>query len=1102
MSPSSLTVQLLDGFKLVYNDQTVDTIGSGRQQALLAYLLLHRHAPQPRAYIAFQLWPDASEKQARRNLRKVLHRLRRAFPALDQYWQIDAQAMQWQPQSPCTLDVIEFERGIREAERRETGPLAQQKRLAEAIGHYQGDLLPSCYDDWIIPERERLRQLCQEALARLAQLSEEQGEYVTAIRHSQHLLRLDPLHEDTHGRLMRLHARTGDRATALRLYQNCVTLLDRELGVEPGAAVQRAYAQVLAQRSTTPLPSADPPHSEPELPLVGRNAEWQTLRTAWQQAQEQQIHFCLISGDAGIGKTRLAEELIHWAEQQGIATAVSHLYTAAGTLVYTPVIEWLQSPILQPALDLLDAVWLTELARLLPELRISHPDLPAPLPPPTYQAEQWQRQRLFEAMSRALLVDNRPKILLIDDVQWSDGETLVWLRYLFHFIQRELTAERTTQPILIMGTARSEELDADHPLLPLLLEWRSANRLTEIPLTALDPTETRNLATQVADAPLAVEQADTIYQQSEGNPLFVVEMVRSGWALKAHGQPQDAPSAANTPVLPPKVQAVIQQRLRQLSPTAQKTAALAAIIGRSFTFPLLQEASEQSEAQLAQDLDELWRRGIVRIQEIHTYDFSHDRIREAAYAEISPIQQPRLHQQVARALESVHSGSLDAVSAQIASHYQRAGNPEKAIDYYQRAASTALDRFAAQDALAFLKQGLALIDDLPESTSRKRKRLSLLLEFAAAAGLVEGLLSADMLSSAERARQLAIDLHDDKQLFRSLTHLHIAYQLRGHFENAQEVCEALVELAEELHVGSASADTYRMLVNSHYRLAMIFWLKGQLSPAHHHFEKAISTAEHSTGATVVSEYTFSALNTWLVGYPERARAQLFHALMLASEPLQPYSLSGVLGNLARLNYFMGGHRRILWWAQQTIAHCETYDIPFWLTIGKIFAGRGLAETGDVERGISQVLAALQQQQMVGHKAFRTHYICILAELYMQAGSLPEALATIDEGLALADETGEGFWLPEMVRVRGDILLKRDGITTDVEASYQRAIAIARRQQSKSLELRATMSLCTVWQQQDRSAEAHGMLEEIYNWFTEGFRTPDLRKARLLLNELS
>jgi hypothetical protein len=321
----------------------------------------------------------------------------------------------------------------------------------------------------------------------------------------------------------------------------------------------------------------------------------------------------------------------------------------------------------------------------------------------------WQRQRLFEALARALLTLNDPLLLFLDDLQWCDHDTLEWLHYLLRFAPQA--------PLLLVGTVRSAEVADDHPLSALLLALRRDGILTELSLGPLDAPETLALATAVAGQPLTPEQGADLYQETEGNPLFVVETVRAkGNDWSQASQPQATSATRQT--LPPKVHAVLQARLAQLSPAARDLASLAATIGRAFSFAVLAQASAQDDDALVRTLDELWQRRIVRERGGDAYDFTHDKLREVAYTSLSAARRHLLHRAVAQALVAIASdqplstaqSALDAVSGQIATHYELAGLYEAAIPYYQRAAAAAAHIYTNSEAIRYYRRTLALLE--------------------------------------------------------------------------------------------------------------------------------------------------------------------------------------------------------------------------------------------------------------------------------------------------------------------------------------------------------------------------------------------------------
>src|SRR5436305_11083078 len=315
MTMPTLHIRLLGDFNLLYNDQQVTSLNTTRLRSLLAYLVLHRDVPQQRQHLAFLFWPDATEAQARNNLRPLLHQLRQVVPAVEQFLSADTHTLHWHPVTPFHLDVAAFEQTLTlaDATTQRNDQHELQAALEQADTLYRGELLPGCYEEWILPERERLRQHHFQALERLLRLFEEQGNTVTAIRYAQRLLGLDPLSEDRYRQLMRLFALNNDRASALHVYHTCVSTLQREMGIDPAPATREAYKLLMQQEAPTIQPIVHQLLPSATSMLIGREREWKQLHDIWQRTTDGGPHFVLVSGEAGVGKSRLAEEFLLWA---------------------------------------------------------------------------------------------------------------------------------------------------------------------------------------------------------------------------------------------------------------------------------------------------------------------------------------------------------------------------------------------------------------------------------------------------------------------------------------------------------------------------------------------------------------------------------------------------------------------------------------------------------------------------------------------------------------------------------------------------------------------------------------------------------------------
>ena len=701
----SLRIRLLGQFAITHATEAIVAIPHARLQELLAYLLLHRTAPISRQQLAFIFWPDSTEEQARTNLRNLWHRLRRTLPDADRFLAADELTMQWRGDASCWLDVAAFEDHLKQAGAA-AGSDDELRRLEQAVAFYAGELLPGCYSDWLLAERDRLAQMYGQALEQLAALYEERRDYRQAIGHAQTLLRHDPLHEPVYAQLMRLHALNDDRAAALHTYHTCVTILRRELDVSPAPRLRELYERLL---NVMPQPAA-PAQTEAAIPLVGREAEWAQLQQAWRAAGGRGAPGTDL-GEAGIGKTRLAEALAEWVGRQGIPALTARCYAAGGDLAFAPVVTWLRGHPLAPLAD----PWLRELARLLPEIGTER----SGLPPPEPLTEMWQRLRLFEALRHAVLAGHTALLLFLDDLQWCDRDTLDWLHYL-------LTARPDSggrMQLLVVATLRSEESEAGSALAGWLAAWRGrAGSRWPIDRNRVGPIEPGCLAGagRPGGGPAVRSGAGTAALRRHGGPpaLHRGDGARRHCAERTRAGVPCSGDDGGSAALPARVRQVLEARLAQLSSPARGVIELAAVVGRAFTYGVLAHATDLSEDLLVGSLDEGWRKRIIREQGDDAYDFSHDKLREAAYAGLSRTRRRWLHGRVAQALEWIHTADLERGAGVIAAHFEAAGQPAPAIAHYGRAAALTRRIYAHDDALTALERAIGLLAALPDEVAR------------------------------------------------------------------------------------------------------------------------------------------------------------------------------------------------------------------------------------------------------------------------------------------------------------------------------------------------------------------------------------------------
>jgi DNA-binding SARP family transcriptional activator/predicted ATPase len=1082
-----LQVRLLGRFQLSVDGRPVSGLQTARLQSLLAYLLLHADAPQPRAYLAFTFWPDAPESSARNNLRQLLHQLRQGLPEADRRLLADASSVRWAGDANVSFDVALFERAVAEAEAAgRRGDQAQRRAsLERAVDVCQGPLFPSCYDDWIGPVRERLARRCEGAVAGLVRLLEEQREYSSAVARVYHWLLHDPVDEEAYRWLMRLLALAGDRAGALQAYRQCLDALRRQLSAEPSAETVRTYERIRAAEVSSP-PTAEGCAAGLANPsLVGRRAEWARLRGAWDRAAEGRFSFALVTGDAGIGKSRLAEELLTWARSQGVAAASTRSYAAEGRLSLSPVSEWLRSGDLAPHLARLEDVWRVEVARIVPEVLADRSDLPRPAP----MTEFGDRLRFFEGLARAVLAAPPPLLLLIDDLQWCDRETLEWLHFLSRF--------DPAAPVLVLGTARSEELDPAHPLAALLRELRGASRIVDIALEPLDAAETAKLAAEVGGRDFDAHAATRLYHETEGNPLFIVETVRAG---SGHG-PAAAPEHG-IPELPPRAHAVIAGRLAQLSEQARDVAAAAAVIGRAFDPGLLARVAGDEEA-VGHALDELWRKRIVREQGPCSYDFTHDRLRDVVYGETSAPLRRHLHRRVAEVLAAIHETDIGPVSAQIAAHYESAGLLELAIPHFTKAAAVAQEVYAHEEAADLAEKGLSLLRRLPPSARRDGQELALLLVLAPSRRIAMGWASPQLGEVLERALAVCDRVGTASQRAEVLYGMQSFYIVAARLEKSALITEEMARVLRESQGSEPPRAAFAMLAGARLHI-------GLLQEACDEFDRLVREVDprqlqrlqESQGLNYeVLARAWQAHALWALGRPDTALERAAHALRLAQQLGQPFSQAIAATYLALLQQLRADPETFRRQATEALELASAARATYYRAWAGILVAYARTLGQPEKAAIVDLREAIESFRETGARLRLPYYLALLAEAHLRAGAGDAGLEVVEEALSCGRDTNERWWDAELHRLRAELLRLGGADASEAETALRRALEIARGQHARSLELRAALALARVFSSSGRDGEARSLLGPVLASLTEGRGTPDLEAAFALLARL-
>jgi predicted ATPase/class 3 adenylate cyclase len=842
-------------------------------------------------------------------------------------------------------------------------------------------------------------------------------------------------------------------------------------------------------------------------PLVGREQEIELLRERWQQVKDGVGQVVLLSGEAGIGKSRLVEIL-----KEQVATEPQAWLTPCQCSPYHQNSAW------YPMIDLFERVVLGFTPEESPQQKLRKLEgllvqyglplvetvpllagllsLPltadyAPLPGPPEQQKQ-QTLHAFLTMLRRIAAQ-QPVLFVMEDLHWVDATTLEFLSL--------VVDQGPTARILALLTFRP---DFSPP-------WTGRSHLTQVILHRLTRPETAEVARRVARGKvLPAEVMEQVVAKTDGVPLFVEELTKmvleSG--LLQEQEESYALSAPLPPLaIPTTLHDSLMARLDRLA-TVKTLAQLGATLGREFSYAVLRAVSPWEEGTLQQGLRQLveaeflYQRGLPPQA---TYLFKHALIQEAAYQSLLHSTRQQYHQRIAQVLEAQFPETAATQPELLAHHYTEAGLLVQAIPYWQQAGQRAIEGSAHVEARSHLTTGLALLATLPDTPARNQQELLLQTALGVSLLATEGFGAPEVERVYTRARKLCQQVEDTSQLLPVLWGLWWSYEARGLIQTARELAEQLLTLGQ--HQGDAA-----LLMQAHRAMGQTLFFQGELAAALDFLERGHALYDRDQHYVLAFQYgqdpdvglqNFWAHALWYLGYPTQALERMQASLCLAQELSHPFSLAFALDHAAWLYQYRQEVQRTHEQAKSDIALSREQGFAFFLAQGTIMQGWALASQGQPETGLAHMRQGLADLQVVGLEVVRPYWLSFLAAVYAMVGQVDEGLHTLDDALQTSQTNGWRIWEPELYRLKGDLALARSPDDhAQAETWFRHALDLASQQQAKSIELRAAMSLSRLWRQQGKRNEARELLAPIYGWFTEGFDTADLQEAKGLLAGLA
>jgi predicted ATPase/class 3 adenylate cyclase len=899
-------------------------------------------------------------------------------------------------------------------------------------------------------------------------------------------------------------------------YFRCKTLGTRTL---PGLAQSMEAYHVLGASGAQSRLAVAALHGL--TPLVGRIQEVALLTERWAHVTEGLGQVVLLTGEAGIGKSRLVQVLMEhvadaghgWLEGQGSPyyqhTALYPLIELLGRAVLRfdreeaapQQLAKLEECVRQHGLPLAEVVPLLAALLSLP--------LPAAYAPLAMAPEQ-QKQHTYHALLTLFLrmAAQQPLLLVMEDLHWVDPSTLEWLSL--------LVDQGPTARILTLCTCRP---DFSPP-------WTGRAHLTQMTLTRLPERQATALVHQVAQGKaLPAEVTAQLVAKTDGVPLFVEEMTKTvleSGLLQEQENRYILTGSLLPLAIPITLHDALLARLDRLG-SAKGLAQLGATLGREFSCALLQAVAPWDEETVRWELQQLvgaellYQRGVPPQA---TYVFKHALIQDAAYQSLLKRTRQQYHQQIAQVLAEQFPETVETEPEMVAHHYTEADCLEQAVGYWQRAGERALRQSAHPEAVRHLTTALEILTTLPETPARVHQEVALQTALGGAMAAIHGFGAFAVESLYARARTRCRQLGDTPQLFPVLVGLRAFYTLRGELKTARELGEQLLQVAQQ-------AQEPELLLNADHALGGVLFWSGASAVAQDQLEAGLALYDRQQGrrqvplahhAARVACGNYLTLALWHRGYPDQARRQSAATLALAYERTLPFSQAGACSFSAQLQQCCRDVAMTCTQATATITFCQQYGFAQYLGIAQVTYGWTLAAQGQVEAGLALMQQGLVAQQAAGTVVSRPYCLALLAEVYAQQGQPEAGLAVLAEGLALTRHFGEYWYEAELHRLYGTLLMQAGtqpapsarsapqaarsvAPAEEAEAHLYRARHIAHHQEAKSLELRAATSLARLWQQQGKPAEARALLAPLYGWFTEGFDTADLQEARALLETL-
>ena len=841
-------------------------------------------------------------------------------------------------------------------------------------------------------------------------------------------------------------------------------------------------------------------------PLVGREEENELLLRRWQRAKGGEGQVVLLNGEAGIGKSRLVQVLREQIKDEPQLSVICRCSPFYQNSALYPIIDRLQR-FLQLGKDDTPATKQTKLSQALEPVGLADTEtislfaslLSIPLPedhPALQLSPQKQKEKTLHALVAWVTKtsEQTPVRVEIEDLHWVDPTTLELLGLLIEQVP--------SFRILVLLTFRPE----------FTPPWPTQSHMLPMQLSHLPHTQIADMIVQVSGKALPSDLIQQLVTKSDGVPLYVEEMTKnlleSGLLKEVNGHFETTGPLPQL-AIPTTLQDSFASRLDRLAPV-RELAQIGAVLGREFSYELIHAVAKLDETTLQAGLKQLGAAEILYQRGVPpqaTYSFKHALLQDASYESLLKSKRQQLHTQTAQVLEERFPEAVRQHPEIVAHHYTGANLLERAIPYWQQAGQKSLQTSAYREAISHLSKGIELLQKLPEDAERIQPELSLQLALGAASIATRGYLATEAEDAYERAVELCDKVENPELIQMALHGARVFHLIRGDYQLAHQFSERIFQLAKH------GKDVISLNM-AHNLMGESFFYQGEFVPARYHLEKGIKlydVALHQSRRTLsmlwidtgVAALAYAGQVLWYLGYPNQAQRRGAEAVSLARQLSHPFSLSFALTQASRCFTLCQNMELSRELAEEGKTLSKENGFVHYLWATSIVLGWVSTRQGQLAGGISAIEQGLVSLQTAGTEVLRPLLLTWLAEAYSKAGEYKEALKYLREALTVVEKNSERSHEAEVHRLTGEVLFAQDARNQqEAETCFQQALTVAQQRSAKSLELRVATSLARLWQQQGKTTQARDLLAPVYNWFTEGFDTQDLKDAKALLDELN